>query len=369
MSRPLLAPLGWVYGVSAALRNAAFDSGILRVTDAGVPVVSVGNITAGGSGKTPLVEHIVRRLSAQGAVPCVISRGYGRGSRGVVVVSDGRSIRADARRGGDEPVQIAYSCPGVRVVVGERRVDAARVAAGELGAGVLVMDDGFQHRYLKRSLDIVVIDSRSDPFEDRLLPAGMLREGTAGLGRATLVALSRSETCDVPWREKLRRVFQGPLFAYVARGSRLSRFSAVPAAGPVERKGWPWEGTIGPLVAFSGIGDHSVFIAELKRLGITVAAERRFPDHHWYGAGDAAAIAELLKGHGAAGFVTTEKDSARLRAVPEVAAAIESAGPMYALAVEVRITDGGDALESALAGLGAKGTAGVSGSEAGQERV
>lgn len=352
MSRLLLAPLAWIYGASTDLRNAAFDSGLLRVTDAGVPVVSVGNITAGGSGKTPLVEHIVRRLSARGAAPCVISRGYGRESRGVVVVSDGRAVRADAKTGGDEPVQIAHACDGVRVVVGERRVDAARVAVGELGSDVLVMDDGFQHRYLRRSLDIVVIDGRNDPFEDRLLPAGMLRERAANLRRATMVALSRSESRDVSWKEKLRGVFGGPVVAYVTRGDRLSRFAA--GRGP-DTPGEPG----GPLVAFSGIGDHSVFLAELKRLGIPVAADRRFRDHHWYGAADASVLSDLLKKHRAAGFVTTEKDAVRLRAEPSVAGAIASAGPVFTLAVTVRITEGGEALEGALEGLaGTPGDAG-----------
>jgi len=341
MIRPLLAPLGWMYGASADLRNAAFDRGILRVEDAGVPVISVGNITAGGSGKTPLVEHIVRRLSARGAAPCVVSRGYGRESRGVVVVADGHAVRADARQGGDEPVQIAHACPGVRVVVGERRVDAARVAVGELGADVLVMDDGFQHRYLRRSLDIVVIDGRSNPFDDRLLPAGMLRERTAGLRRASMVALSHSETGDVAWREKLLRVFRGPVIAFVTRGDRLRRVDAGRESGAPEETG-------GPFIAFSGIGDHSVFLAELRRLGIPVAADRKFRDHHWYRAADAAGLGDLLRANRASGFVTTEKDAARLCAEPTVTAAIEMGGPIFALGVAVRITDGDEELEAAL---------------------
>lgn len=348
MRRPFLAPLGWIVGAAAGLRNAAFDQGILRVDDAGVPVISVGNMTAGGSGKTPLVEHIVRRLAARGATPGVVSRGYGRESRGVLVVADGRTVLADARQGGDEPVQIAHACPGVRVVVGERRTDAARVAVGELGADVLVMDDGFQHRYLRRSLDIVVIDSRSDPFEDRLLPAGMLRERTGGLGRAHMVALSRAETVAQPWIEKLLRVFQGPVISFVTRGDRLRRFSVGRNAGPADRTGWPWEETIGPVIAFSGIGDHSVFLAELHRLGIPVAADRGFRDHHWYRTGDAEGLGDLLRANGARGFVTTEKDAVRLRAAQPVAAAIESAAPIYTLGVAVRITQGEEELEAAL---------------------
>lgn len=342
MIRNLLAPLGWAYGAATDLRNAAFERGILGSEDAGVPVVSVGNITAGGSGKTPLVEHIVRRLIARGATPGVISRGYGRESRGVVVVSDGRTVSVDARQGGDEPVQIALACPGVRVVVGERRVEAARASVDELGADVLVMDDGFQHRYLRRSLDIVILDSRKDPFEDRVLPAGMLRERTKGLRRADLVALSRSETGDVAWRGKLDRVFHGPVVAFATRGEKLRPFNpGRSTAGGEEMAG-------SPMVAFSGIGDHSLFVSELRRIGVPVAADRRFRDHHWYRAEDAAGLVELLRASGASGFATTEKDAVRLRAEPSVAAALETAGPIHTLAVTVKMTGGGDELEAAL---------------------
>jgi tetraacyldisaccharide 4'-kinase len=349
MTRRLLAPLGWVYGACADLRNAAFDRGILRTENAGVPVISVGNLTAGGSGKTPLVEHIVRLLLSRGASPGVISRGYGRQSSGVVVVSDGRAVLADAREGGDEPVQIAHTCRGVRVVVGERRVEAARTAVAELGSDVLVMDDGFQHRHLRRAMDIVVIDSRNDPFEDRLLPAGMLRERPAGLRRATMVALSRSDSGDVPWREKLVRVFQGPVIAFIIRGERLDRFSIGPGAGAGagEPPGILPEGA-GPLVAFSGIGDHTVFVDELRRLGFEVAADRRFADHHWYSAADASVLAGLHRASGAAGFVTTQKDAVRLRAVRPAAAALESAGPVFTLAVAATITRGAEVLDAAL---------------------
>ena len=349
MIRPFLAPLGWLYGASADLRNAAFDLGLLHTGDAGVPVISVGNITTGGSGKTPLVEHLVRRLTARGATPGVVSRGYGRASRGVVVVADGRAVRVDARLGGDEPVQIAHACPGVRVVVGERRVDAARVAVRELGSDVLVMDDGFQHRYLRRSLDIVVIDGRIDPFEDRLLPAGMLRERTAGLGRADMVALSRSEAGEVPWKGKLLRVFQGPVIAFLTRGDTLNRFHAGrPTDGPAGMSARKLENAAGPLVAFSGIGDHSVFVAELRRLGIVLSGDRRFRDHHWYTAADARDLAGTLRASGANGFVTTLKDAVRLRAEPGVAAALEEAGPLFTLGVAASITRGEEILEGAL---------------------
>jgi tetraacyldisaccharide 4'-kinase len=284
------------------------------------------------------VEHIVRTLAAGGWTPGVVSRGYGRKSRGVVVVSDGGAVFAGASEGGDEPVQIAKNCPGARVVVGERRTAAAGVAVNTLGCDVLVMDDGFQHRYLRRSLDLVVLDGRSDPFEDGLLPAGMLRERVSGLRRAGLIALSRSDSVDVPWRGKLAGVYRGPVVAFVTEGAGLERLAGADSSGD-ER---------GPFVAFSGIGDHGVFLAELERLGVGVAGDCGFRDHHRYGTGDAVRLCGLLAERGARGFVTTEKDAARLQATPEVVEALASSGPIFTLGVKVRLTAGERELESAL---------------------
>jgi tetraacyldisaccharide 4'-kinase len=253
----------------------------------------------------------------------------------------------DALAGGDEPLQIALACPGARVVSAGRRSDAARVAVA-LGAQVLVMDDGFQHRYLRRTLDIVVLDGRRDPFEDRLLPAGMLRERIGGLRRAHMVAISRSESAAVDWRGKLDSVFRGPVIAFVTRGAGLGRLPLSRGDGSVGAQAPGPAEPAGPLLAFSGIGDHSVFLAELRRTGVEVTADMRFRDHHWYGGADAGALAGALRRSGASGFVTTSKDAVRLRAVPSVAAALAAAGPVFVLDVAAAITAGGRELDAAL---------------------
>ena len=165
----LLLPFAWLYAVPITLRNTLFDRGVLKQRAVNVPVISVGNLTVGGTGKTPLVEYIVRYLLALGRRVGVVSRGYKRRSKGVVVVSDGRELRVDARDAGDEPMQIASAFPQAIVVVGERRFDAAQEAV-RLGAEVIVVDDGFQHRYLKRDLNIVVVDSTNDVTAEALLP-------------------------------------------------------------------------------------------------------------------------------------------------------------------------------------------------------
>jgi len=202
--RFVLLPLSWLYGLVVRLRNRLFDSRVLKSAAADVPVISVGNLTAGGTGKTPLVEYIAGHFLTQGRKVGIVSRGYGRASRGVVVVSDGSSLRADARAGGDEPVQMARKYPAAAVVVGEKRVEAARCAI-ELGAEVLLLDDAFQHRYLRRDVDILVLDSRKDIREEPLLPSGLRREPLSSLRRADLVVMSRiaSRSVRVPWAPAL----------------------------------------------------------------------------------------------------------------------------------------------------------------------
>ena len=209
----MLLPLSWVYGAVIAARNAAFDTGIFRCRSAGVPLIAVGNMTAGGTGKTPVVEMLVRLLRQRGVSPGVISRGYGRTGRGVVVVADRECVYADAGTGGDEPVQIARKFPGVPVVVGERRFEAAVTAVRRCGAQVIISDDGFQHRWLHRDCDLVVVDGSSDLAAEPLLPAGVRREPMRALRRAHMVALTgcRDAGEAAERGNALRRWYSGPI--------------------------------------------------------------------------------------------------------------------------------------------------------------
>ncbi|MBM2840054.1 MAG: tetraacyldisaccharide 4'-kinase, partial [Bacteroidetes bacterium] len=189
----LLIPFSWLYGFIIYCRNKAFDWKLLDSVEVGVPVISVGNLTMGGTGKTPLVEYIVKLCLAKGRKVAVVSRGYKRESGGVVVVSDGKSLLANAAQAGDEPVQIAKKFPGAIVIVGERRVDAARMAIDEFGVNAIVLDDGFQHRFLRRDLDILVLDARKDLSRIPMIPAGERREPLASIKRANVVAFSRTD--------------------------------------------------------------------------------------------------------------------------------------------------------------------------------
>ena len=336
----LLLPFSWLYALVMVCRNLAYDWGMFVVHDPGVPVISVGNLTAGGTGKTPLTEYIVGYLRSKHARVAVVSRGYRRKSRGVVVVSDGRSVVVDATWGGDEPVQIAAKFPGVPVVVGERRVDAARVAVDTLGAEVIVLDDGFQHRGIKRNLDILVMDARKDITSERLIPAGMRREPLNAIRRAGLVAFSRAEEL-VGWAPKMHRWYAGEDVLYRYESSTARRagdHSPIPLAVLRSKRAF----------AFSGIGDHRGFVDSLRQLGFDVVGNKRFADHHMYTSDELAALGHDAKECGAQILLTTEKDAVRLGATFPATMDILNTCSLFYIPVTVAITRGGAILEDAI---------------------
>ena len=332
--RKLLLPLSWMYGAVIGMRNFLFSAGLIHTTDVGVPVISVGNITVGGTGKTPLVERIVDHLVQRGHRVAVVSRGYGRESRGVVVVSDGTEVRADAITGGDEPVQIARRFPDVRVVVGERRVEAAREAVKNLGAEVIVLDDGFQHRYIARDIDIVVVDTRGDLTREPLLPAGRRREFLSGIRRATLLAFSKVEYGSFGWASALRRWYDGPEVAF------RHAHQAVHLASD-HREMHRREYSDKDSFAFSGIGDHTSFVEALGESGFTIKGDRRFRDHHRFTPQEADELVDEARMTGASLLVTTEKDLMRILADDRVRMSLQRI-PLCYIRLTIEILSGGN---------------------------
>jgi tetraacyldisaccharide 4'-kinase len=316
-----------VYGGIVAIRNAAFEGGFLKQERAGVPVISVGNLAAGGTGKTPVVEHIAERLIARGLRVAVVSRGYRRSSGGTVVVADGARILTDARHGGDEPLQIARRVPGVIVVVGERRVDAARTAVRDFRADVVVMDDGFQHRYLKRDFDIVLLDASRVTTNEPLLPAGLRREPLTALRRADLVLFTRVPEVWSPPTTFLR-VFRGPTAGcrhVIHSVRRLGDPAPVDAA---EARGHRY-------AAMSGIANHRAFVEQLVDAGFPVVNDRGFPDHHTFTTEDLRAVVRAGKAAGANAVMVTEKDAVRLE--DRDGPAVPPEVPIFVLRVGIRI--------------------------------
>ena len=284
-SQKSLIPFVPLYRVAIALKNAAYDRHWIEAKQLQWPVVSIGNLSVGGSGKTPLVIHLAQLLSAKNIPVNVLSRGYGRNSVNVARVNPSGS----AEDFGDEPLLIARKA-GVPVYVGASRYEAGLLAEREAaGPGIHLLDDGFQHRKLARFMDIVVVH-RSD-FEQRLLPAGRLREPVSSLHRASAVVL-RSEDADLETRLRDGGV-KAPIWI------QQRRLVVEPSR---------------PAVGFSGIGRPEEFTSALRAAGAEVLALRAFRDHHRYTDADIDAIVELARSVGAETCITTEKDAARLDA-------------------------------------------------------
>jgi tetraacyldisaccharide 4'-kinase len=282
-------PLTGLYGAATALRNTLFDRGVLPSRRLERPVVSVGNLSVGGSGKTPFVIALGELLKARGIRFDVLSRGYGRKTRGVLIVqTDGNA--ADF---GDEPLLIARRL-GVPVIVGESRYQAGRVSERKFQPQLHILDDGFQHRSLVRDFDIVLMTERD--FDDRLLPSGRLRETLSSLRRADAIVLPR----DLSAQEMVIKssALQGKLIW------QMKREIVMPAA------------FVAPIV-FCGIARPQQFFAQVRAAGITPAAEIEFRDHHAYDRSDIARLLAMRGNLGAGGFLTTEKDAVNLGSLQE----------------------------------------------------
>jgi tetraacyldisaccharide 4'-kinase len=289
-----------------AIRNWCYDTNIFQVEKIGVPVISVGNMTAGGTGKTPMVEYLIRFYLAQKKNIAVISRGYKRSTHGMHVVSDGKRCRMTAEAAGDEPYQIAKKFPAVTVIVDEKRTRAARVAVSTFSAQVILLDDAFQHRSIERTLDIVMIDGSTYPHQTRLLPAGLRREHLSGLQRAHVLVVSNNVT-----EMKLPKVIQAytsaPVFTMRLECKKLKYFSdgrSVSVSDLNDRL----------CIAFAGIGNPDSFKKTIQDLGISLAHFIVFGDHHPYSMSDFDRIREEMNVARANLILTTEKDAMRLTA-------------------------------------------------------
>lgn len=274
-------PLSAIFGAGVALRNSLYDRGAFKVHKLARPVVSIGNISVGGSGKTPFVIALGGILKQRGIAFDVLSRGYGRSSTEIAVVDPNGS----PEQFGDEPLLIARRLQ-VPVIVGAHRYQAGLLAEKVFSSTLHLLDDGFQHRRLHRDFDIVLL-----PAEDKngiLLPFGRLRERISALQRADAVVLP-----DLP---------KGPL--QVQHVWRAHRQIELPGAG-------------GKLIAFCGIGRPRQFFEALKGVQQEIAGQIAFRDHHHYGQRDIDRLLDLKKQSGADGFVTTEKDAVNLASLSQ----------------------------------------------------
>jgi tetraacyldisaccharide 4'-kinase len=311
-----LAPLGLLYGAVTRARLRLYRAGLLKTESVGAPVVSVGNLTTGGTGKTPLVEWAARALAREGLRVCVLTRGYGRADESRrVVASDGERVLAEVAECGDEPRLLAERLLGTAAVVCDRdRVAAARWARAELGAEVFVLDDGFQHLRIARDLDIVTLDATAPWGGGHMLPRGRLREPASGLARADCVVITRAElAADLEGlRAEVGRVCEGRAAVFA---SRVRGLSLTPLSG-YGRPVADYQAELipkGAAGAFCAVGNPDAFFENLRRQGFELRYERAFKDHHAYTRADVEAISREAAARGAQVLLTTTKDAVKLR--------------------------------------------------------
>jgi tetraacyldisaccharide 4'-kinase len=298
-----------IFGAGVRARNALYDRGIVHARELCGPVISVGNLSVGGSGKTPFVLLLGELLKKREVAFDILSRGYGRTKRGVVQVDPG-GAPGDF---GDEPLLLARRL-GAPVIVGEDRHEAGLFAEKNFGPQLHLLDDGFQHRALARDFDIVLITP--EDTRDRLLPAGRLREPVSSLSRADAVVLASGASCEsFPSYSKL--VWR------VRRGISLTSVPVRP-------------------VVFCGIARPQNFLLQLRTAGVEPVAKAFFRDHHAYTERDIKDLLNLRQQSGAESFVTTEKDAINLGGY------LQALQPLTVIPVKMELVDAANAVDTML---------------------
>jgi len=327
----LLFPLvciSWIYGAVIWVRQMLYRRGLFKTRQLPCKVISVGNITLGGTGKTPLVIALARELLRRGITVGILSRGYkGTRERNGGVVSDGKRIHLTPAEAGDEPFMLARLLSGVPVVVGKKRYTMGIYAHERFGMDVLILDDGFQHLAIKRDVDIVLIDARRGFGNGRLFPRGPLREPLRCLGRASMLVLTKAG--PFPTLAALEDVLRPHAPATPLYHSRYKpAFLREAATGKIA----PLQALCGKRVfAFAGIADPAYFVYLLKELGADVVKDIHFPDHYNYELADVSMLREQDKRVDL--YVTTEKDFVKLQRLP-----LEDI-PLYILGIEQEVVE------------------------------
>lgn len=348
---PLLIPFSWLYRFGVFLRNLGYDSGWGKIHRLPVPVLSIGNLTVGGTGKTPITLSIAKILQDDPyrLEPAILSRGYRRSGSGYQLVSAGESPLCDWPHSGDEPQLYARKLRGVPVAVDVDRVRGGRYLVEHFNPSVILLDDGFQHRRLHRDLDIVLLDSDDRSVNQRLLPAGPRRESRASLDRAQLIILTHQRIVDEN-SDKIQRELVRDF-----GGERLVACNNKPAGCTDLRSGEiiPLEKMAGMrVIPFCGIAKPEGFRRILSEIGADAPFLIRFPDHHKYGIKDVERLAGLYSQHRPDYLITTEKDAVKLGGLFE-------ALPILVLEIEIEWSKGFENLERELRRLfGAPGEKG-----------
>ena len=358
LMRNALLPPSLLMGMAVRLRNWMYDKKLLDSSRLSVPVISVGALTAGGAGKTPVVRYLARRLKQAGYRPAVLSRGYGRNSRSTRAVAPG----ATWQEVGDEPAFLASALPDVPVIVGPSRTASGRLAIDRYGADVLLLDDGFQHRRTGREIDIVVHDASNLLSPGRLLPAGPFREPASSLGRAHALVLTRTDQAgsavadtahikgEFPHLALIEAVYDPEALRRLVDGRTLPEDGGtLPSEGgtlPSDGRTLPPEWLAGrKVLVLCGIANPASFARTVADARARVTRVLAYPDHHPFTPSELDRAVSLAQRSGAECIVTTEKDAVR---IPPDHAIVNH---LAALDIELRVTSGENTLEKILSTL------------------
>ena len=328
-SRYILFPLALFYWGAVFWRNLFYTIGFFVIRHLPVSVISVGNLTVGGSGKTPAVIYLAQKLQKNGFHPAILSRGYGRNTTGTVIVSDGEKCLTGCKEGGDEPYLMAQSLFGVPIVVDEVRYRGGCYIVEKFHPDVILLDDAFQHRALARDLDIVLLNSQDSPEAYKMLPYGKLRELPYHLRRADLLIWTKRNLSRPPVAVRSRVERYGiPILSSRLLSAQELRSSDGTVMSLAELKGKK-------VFAFCGVGDPQSFFRMVEQTGADIVGRKAFDDHHNYNKEETKHIVSDLKNQEVDCFITTEKDLFKV-------APYFGSDKLYALGVEFKPTPTGE---------------------------
>ena len=294
--------ISWIYGLIIWIRNKLFDLNWIKSDYFNQPIISIGNITTGGTGKTPLVIHIAKIILAQGKTPGIISRGYGRKSKGMFVVHNGKKLLFDVATSGDEPFLIGKLLKKVPIIVSENRSMGIKKLLEDFSVDIVIMDDGFQHRKVKRDLNIITVSGNESFSNYKLLPIGKLREPLQNIKRADLLIYTKTE--NFPHIHSKLESYYKQDFIFCIFHPILMKYNLFKN----NKSQIPDE----PVFAFCGIADSKSFFQSIIKFGIKIKGKKSYRDHQNYNDKILKKLSKKITELNVKNIITTEKDVVKL---------------------------------------------------------
>lgn len=303
---PLLFIASILYGFIIEIRNLLYDFRIFKIHKFNIPIISVGNITSGGTGKTPFIMYLIEHLQKSYSKIVVLSRGYGRASKGLQIASDGKGSIIDSDKGGDEPVLIATKFSNIPVIVSEKRYKGIERAIKDFKTDLILLDDAFQHRQVARDCNIVLIDANQPIQKDKILPLGNLRENQKSLNRADVIVITKIDS-DSEFGKKIKYFDKFSAEIYFSK-YLISSIEHVNAIGSAKTTEFKQES----FIAFSGIANPDSFIKSIIDSNVKIENKIYFKDHKNYSDKDIKLVLNEAKKRKCRNIITTEKDLVKL---------------------------------------------------------